>query len=194
MPRPRHAPRLLTAEHLHSIDDDHHKYELVAGRLLVMEPPFADHGIVEARITMLLAVFVEEHRLGVVLSGDPGFVLVRGPDTVRGPDVAFVREERVPTGEDARRFFEGAPDLAVEVRSPSDRPGMLEKKVRGYLAAGSRLVWVVDPRARTVVVHAPDAVARTLTAADAVDGGDVLPGFRAPARAFFERLPPDGAA
>jgi Uma2 family endonuclease len=182
-------PLLLSAEHLYSMDDDCYQFELDRGRLVVMEPPGFPHGVTVARVTLVLATFVEARGLGAVVTGDTGFVLFRSPDTVRGPDVAFVRAERLPTGEDAQLFFEGAPDLAVEVLSPSNRPGQLEKKVRNYLSAGSRLVWVIDPRTRTAVVHAPDAIPRTLTDADEIEGGDVLPGFRAPVRAFFERVP-----
>ena len=179
---------LLKAEHLYSMDD-RYEYELDRGRLVVMEPPGLDHGMTVARITLLLGTFVEAHGLGAIVTGDTGFVLSRGPDTVRGPDVAFVRAERLPAGEDARLFFEGAPDLAVEVLSPSNRPGQLERKIRNYRAADTRLVWVVAPRRRTAVVHAPNAIPRPLTDADEIDGADVLPGFRAPVRAFFERVP-----
>jgi Uma2 family endonuclease len=180
-----HTPKLLTAEHLAAMDDDHYKLELDEGRLVIMEPPRLWHGRVEARISALLFAFVEEHRLGVVYGGDPGFILARDPDTVRGPDVAFVRAERALGADEENWYYEGAPDLAVEVLSPSDRPGQLAKKVKNYLDAGARLVWVVDPRARTVVVHAPDTPPRILGEGDAIDGADVLPGFRAPVAAFF---------
>ena len=178
--------RLLTAEHLYSIAEDGRNYELDHGELVIMEPPVPEHGRVELRIGAILLAFVEAHRLGVVYSGDPGFVLARSPDTVRGPDVAFLRAERVPQGEDRKWFYEGAPDLAVEVLSPSDRPGQLAKKVRNYLDSGTRLVWVADPWSRTVVVHAPGALPHTLGEADTIDGGDVLPGFSSPVLLFFQ--------
>ena len=181
-----YSPKLLTAEHLYSIPDDDHRYELDAGRLVVMEPPFFDHGMVTMRVAVTVADFVAKGRLGAVVCGDSGFVLRRGPDTVRGPDVAFVRAERVPRGEAAHRFFEGAPDLAIEVLSRNDRPGVTRKKVGNYLEAGSRAVWVLDPRACTVVVHVAGKEPRILGVDDTIDGGDVLPGFRAPVRAFFD--------
>jgi Uma2 family endonuclease len=183
-PRDR-TPKLLTAEHLYSIAEDGRTYELDEGELVVMEPPVPEHGRVELRIGALLFAFVEARGLGVVYSGDPGFVLAREPDTVRGPDVAFLRAERAPRGEDAKHFYEGAPDLAVEVLSPSDRPGPLAKKVQNYLDTGTQLVWVVDPYVRKVVVHAPGEEPRILGAADEIDGADVLPGFRSPVAAFF---------
>lgn len=186
MPTSDRSPKLLTAEHLLAIDDDLHRYELVAGRLVVMEPPAFGHGAAITRIALLLARFAEEHGLGTVVTGDTGFVLVRDPDTVRGPDVAFVRADRVPVGPAGDWFFEGAPDLAVEVLSPSDRPGAVQRKVANYLDAGTPLVWIVDRRARRVVEHRAHAAPRIHGVDDTIDGGDVLPGFRAPVRAFFD--------
>jgi Uma2 family endonuclease len=180
-----HTTNLLTAEHLAAMDEDYYKLELDEGRLVIMEPPFPEHGRMEARIAAILFTFVEPRRLGVVYSGDPGFVLARTPDTVRGPDVAFLRAERVPTGDAVDAFYEGAPDLAVEVLSRNDRPGEVARKVTNYLDAGARLVWVVDPRARTVVVHRPDAPPCILGAHDTIDGADVLPRFSSPVAAFF---------
>ena len=181
-----HTANLLTAEQLAAMDEDFYKLELDRGRLVIMEPPFPEHGRVEARISAILLAFVDTRRLGVVYSGDPGFVLARSPDTVRGPDVAFLRADRVPSGDAVDAFYEGAPDLAVEVRSRNDRPGEIARKVRSYLEAGTRLVWVADPRARTVVVHAPRALPRTLGADDTIDGGDVLPGFTSPVLLLFQ--------
>ncbi len=183
------TPKLLTAEHLYSIVEDGRTYELENGELVVMEPPIPEHGRVAALITALLVPFVLEHHLGAVYCNDPGFVLARDPDTVRGPDVAFLRAERVPRGEDRNWFYEGAPDLAVEVLSPSNRPGQLAKKVTNYLDAGTPLIWVADPDTRTVVVHTPDSPPRILGADDDIDGADVLPGFRSSVAAFFGPTP-----
>ena len=82
------------------------------------------------------------------MRGEAGYVLARNPDTVRGPDLSFIARERL-VGFDDSRFFEGAPDLAVEILSPSNRPGEVRAKAPEYLAAGARLVWVVDPSARS---------------------------------------------
>ena len=172
--------KLLTAEDLYDIPDDgRHRYELVRGVLLVSEPPGFTHGDLAMQIGGLLGAYARPRKLGKVV-GEVGYVLERGPDTVRGPDVSFVRTERVPTGRAAERFVEGAPDLAVEIRSPGDRPGEIADKVAEYLARGTSIVWGVDPRRRVVTVHTPDGHTRLLRDGDTVDGGDVLPGFTAP--------------
>lgn len=174
------AQQLLTAEDLHDIPDDgRHQYELVRGVLIVSEPPKTMHGMLAVQIGALLLAFVRPRRLGRV-TAESGYVTERDPDTVRGPDVAFVRMNRVPTTDDQDGFVEGAPDLAVEIRSPSDRPKQLAEKVAEYFAAGAGLVWVIEPRKRLVMVHTPNGITRVLRDGEVVDGGNVLPGFTAP--------------
>jgi Uma2 family endonuclease len=126
----------------------------------------------------LIGNFVAEHRLGVVGGADFGILLARGPDTVRAPDVVFYRADRLPAGGIPSTYWELAPDLAVEVLSPSDRRGKVLKKVGEYLDAGTHLVWVVDPRRRTAVVYRPEGEPTILGADGILDGEDVLPGFR----------------
>ena len=174
------AQKLLTAEDMYDIPDDgRHQYELVRGVLVVSEPPKMVHGMLSVRIGARLLAFADSHKLGFV-TVESGYVTERGPDTVRGPDIAFVRADRVPTTDDQDRFVEGAPDLAVEIRSPSDRAGKLADKVAEYLRTGAGMVWVVEPRKRVVLVHTPDGITRMLRDGDMVDGGRVLPGFSAP--------------
>jgi Uma2 family endonuclease len=132
-----------------------------------------------------IAAFVKKHKLGRVYAAETGFVLSRNPDSVRAPDVAFVRAERVPKGWQ-RGFFEGAPDFAVEVLSPDDRAEEVFEKLQDWFAAGCRLVWVVNPKSRTVIVHHPDGRSELLRGDDAVAGGDLLPGFSSPIATFFE--------
>ena len=184
MSRPDYSPKLLTAEHLYSIPDDHHRYELDAGRLRVSEPTGWEHGDIAITLGGDLARHVRAHSLGGVVT-ETGFVLRRRPDRVFAPDVAFVRAERVPPPALRSKFFEGAPDLAVEIVSPSDEPAALRRKATRYLAAGTRLVWIVDPRRRTVTVHAPDTIPATLAVPSTLDGGDVVPGFEMPLDMLF---------
>jgi Uma2 family endonuclease len=186
-----HSPKPLTAEHLYSISDPFYRFELEDGRLRVMEPPGFAHGDVALALGALLRQHVRRHRLGRVVT-ETGFVLHRKPDRVYGPDVAFVRADRLPPAEHGHLYFEGAPDLAVEVRSPNDRPGEMAEKVRGYLAAHTPLVWVVDPQARTVTVHAPDAVPRELGVGDILEGDHVVPGFALPLAELFDDGQPPG--
>lgn len=176
------APTPLTAEDLYDLPDDGRRRELVRGELRTMPPAGFRHGLVCTHVIARLSAFVHEHSLGAVVSNDTGFILERDPDTLRGPDVAFVAAERVP--EDQAGFAELAPDLVVEVVSPSDRVQDVNQKAREYLDAGVRLVWVVDPRSRTATVHRPDG-GTVLIGDAALDGEDVLPGFRLPLPDLF---------
>ncbi|HSL83186.1 MAG TPA: Uma2 family endonuclease [Thermoanaerobaculia bacterium] len=176
--------RYLTAEEYARMPErsDGMKDELVRGSVVCEPQPSFGHGVASMKIGHLLSGFVERHGLGFVL-GEAGYVLERGPDTVRGPDVSFVSTERLRHR--GKTFFEGAPDLAVEVISPSNTRRAVAEKTRDYLAAGARLVWNVDPRRETVTVHAPNAEPRVLGADDILDGGEVLPGFSVPVRSLF---------
>jgi Uma2 family endonuclease len=150
--------------------------ELVRGELLMMSPAGSRHGAVTLRIATCLANHVDAHRLGQVFAAETGFILARNPDTVRAPDVAFVDRSRLETGLPTG-YFPGPPDLAVEVLSPDDRPAAVAAKTADWLAAGTRLVWVVDPATRSLAAHAADGTIARLTAPAAVPAGDVVPGF-----------------
>lgn len=175
-----------TVEDLEGMPDNGYKYELQAGLLLSEPLPGSRHGRMVARIVEVLAPFVRARGLGVVIAADSGFVLRRSPDTVRGPDVAFVTRDRYAAAGDDRRAFEGAPDLAVEVVSPSQSPERLHAKVADYLAAGTRMVWLVDPETRTVVVYRELLAPCTIRAVGTLQGEDVLPGFRVDLLELFE--------
>ncbi len=178
--------RLLTIEDLYALPENNKKYELQAG-LLVSEPlPGTRHGHVAAHIAALLDAHVRRGRLGVVLTNDSGFVLSRSPDTVRGPDVSFVSRQRFEAVEDTTKAFPGAPDLAVEVLSPTNTPAGIHAKVADYLAAGTRSVWVIDSQAETVVTYRSLLSPRTLAGAEILDGEDVVPGFRVSVSELFE--------
>jgi Uma2 family endonuclease len=112
--------------------------------------------------------------------------LARDPDTVRGPDLSFVSRERLSNFDDTR-FFSGAPDLAVEILSPSNRRGAIHAKVADYLAAGARLVWVIDPKRKSVTTYRTLLAPRRLELHEALHGEDVLPGMTIPLESIFER-------
>lgn len=156
--------------------------ELVRGELVMMVPAGGEHGEVTVEITYRLVQHVKARTLGKIFAAETGFVLSRDPDTVRAPDAAFVRADRLPL---PRGYIEGAPDLAVEVLSPDDRPGYVREKVAEWLEGGARAVWVVDPRKKTATVHEPGAEPRVLGGADVLAGGAVLPGFELPVREIF---------
>jgi len=170
--------RPLTADELYALPDTDSREELVAGAI-VREPPAGfGHGTVEVRIAFLLEEWVRAGGLGRVVT-EAGFVLARDPDTVRSPDVAFVAAERVEEGTAHGPYFEGAPDLAVEILSLSNTEREMAAKAREYLAAGTRLVWVVDPDGEEITVYRAGAPPHRLGRRDMLDGGDVLPGFAA---------------
>jgi Uma2 family endonuclease len=171
-------PRLLTAEEFYHLDCDN--CELVRGEVVQLMRPGFQHGRLAVRASRAIDAYAEEHDLGATVV-ESGFVLHRGPDTVRGPDVAFVCKARVVN---TKKFFDGAPDLAVEVLSPDARVGDLKARLRDFFAAGVRIVWVIDPEDETVTVHTKDSV-RVLHAPDVLDGGDVLPGFTLPLAKLF---------
>src|SRR5262249_25046892 len=118
---PSMARALLTAADLMDVHMPNKRVELVRGVLIVKEPPGYRHGEIVARVTKVLIIYADDHELGRVIAGDAGFHIARDPDTVRGPDVAFIGRERVPHPRPTS-FAALAPDLAVEVLSPSDRP------------------------------------------------------------------------
>lgn len=182
--------RILTAQELVSLPDDGDQYELLEGRLLRMPPPESPHGYMNSGIDFALQQFVRRHKLGRVFVGDSGFLLsIPGePDTVLGPDVAFVRGERLPPlGSPLwRPYLRLAPDLVVEIASPSQYRPEMTNKARRWLAAGTRLVWVVWPSRRSVDVWRSDSSVETLQAADSLDGLDVLPGFQLLVAGIFE--------
>jgi len=158
--------------------------ELVRGELIMMTPAGFDHGSIVVNVTAPLAVFVREHALGRVTGAETGFQIGRDPDTVRAPDVAFVRADRVPSGPHPG-FFQGPPDLAVEVLSPGDRAGEVLDKVQQWLAAGCRAVWLIDPQRRTVAVYDAGQHQVLRSDTDELTGGDLLPGFRLPLADIF---------
>jgi Uma2 family endonuclease len=183
---PAAEDRLLTTDEYLQLPDDGQLHELQAGVLIAEPPPFPRHAQIQARLTRVLLDFVEPRGLGVVLT-QGGFLLSRHPDTVRAPDVAFVRRDRFDANEAERTFFHGAPDLAIEILSPSNRPGETHAKVADYLAAGSKLVWVIDPARRVVSVYRSLLAPRRLEADAILLGDDVLPGLSIAVAELLER-------
>lgn len=177
--------QLVTAEELARLPDDGYRYELVEGRLVRMSPVNFDHGRIVMRIGFLLSRHLEQHQVGVI-GAEIGFTLATNPDTVRGPDVAFVRSARVPqTG--GRGFFIGAPDLAIEVLSPDDRAGELKAKIEEYLAKGVLIVVVIDPGDQTATIFREGAAEVKLESqTDVLDLSDVVSGFSCQLRDIFQ--------
>ncbi len=177
--------RPITADEFLKLPDDGFRHELVRGEVITMSLPGGRHGKISLQIGRLIANHVELSKLGDCYAAETGFLIGRDPDTVRGADVAFVRSERLPLITNPNKHVPFAPDLAVEVLSPSDRSDEVTEKVQAWLTAGSREVWTVDPSARTVTVHRPGAEPITLTENEKIVGGEVVPGFKCNVGDFF---------
>jgi Uma2 family endonuclease len=169
--------QMVTAQELEAMARDAGRVELIRGELSKMAPAGHEHGVIAGNILALLWNFVREKQLGRAYTAETGFVLQRNPDTVRAPDAAFVTAERAAGQKRRQGFFDGPPDLAVEVVSPDDAAEMVDEKIFDYLEAGARMVWIVNPRTRTVTVYRSLSDIRVLTAQDSLDGYDLLPGF-----------------
>lgn len=161
------------------------RVELVEGVPVEMAPTSDLHGEIAGLVTYYLIGYVLEHDLGSVRSAETGFLISRDPDVVRAADVAFISKEREAQIADRDKYTPFPPDLAVEVVSPSDRAGSIQEKIRDYLEAGVRLLWVIHPQTQEVVVHTPDGRAVTLGVDDTLHGGEVLPGFALPLAKLF---------
>jgi Uma2 family endonuclease len=170
--------RLITADELWVMPGGDQRRELVRGELRMMAPSGGDHGGVTNNIAFLLTAHVKAHGLGQVFAAETGFRLKQSPDTVRGADVSFIRADRIPPQGRPKGYWEIPPDLAVEVLSPADTMQEIEDKVDDYLSAGTRAVWVVNPRRRTVTVHQIGIRPAVVGEGDALDAGDIVPGFR----------------
>ena len=167
----------MTADELLAMPDDGHSYELVKGELRMAPPPGSEHGEITMNLAGPLYQHVKNNNLGVVFAAETGFKLESNPDTVRAPDVAFVRMESVQRTGRLPGYRSGSPDLVVEVLSPSDRVTSVEEKVAEWLEGGAQMVWVLSPRLHTVTVYRSLTDIVTLTEKDTLDGGDVVPGF-----------------
>jgi Uma2 family endonuclease len=178
------ATRLFTVEEVER-EPPEGEWELIDGVVVPLSPASPRSARIGARLLISVGNHVDRHDLGVVYNADGGFKLFPDRETVRAPDVSFVRAERAPSGEDELRFARLAPDLAIEVLSPSDSRRAALSKATMYLEAGVRLVWLVDPQRRLVVVLTPDELPITLREGDLLDGGEVLPGFAVPVAEIF---------
>ncbi|HEV8398293.1 MAG TPA: Uma2 family endonuclease [Gemmatimonadales bacterium] len=167
-------PALMTAEELLRANIPDKRAELVKGVLVVREPAGHRHGRVAGELFRVISNHVHVHALGAAYAAETGFTLARHPDTVRAPDVAFVRRDRIPSPEPIG-FGEFAPDVAVEVLSSGDGPGETLAKVADWREAGTPLVWVIDPERRLARVYRHDGTETTIDGEGQLDGEDVLP-------------------
>lgn len=176
---------LLTAEDIYEMRLPEGRSELIDGVLVEMGPEAFESGEIALEIGARIREYIRPLKLGRVVGGDVGFVLQRNPDRVRAPDIGFVSVQRLPIGERLDHFFEGAPDLVVEVVSPSDKANDVQAKALEWLGAGASLVWVVFPETRTVMVYAPNQGVKLIDENDRLSAAPVLPGFSIIVRDLF---------
>jgi len=173
-----------TLGQLARMPEDGLRHEIDAGELLVMTRPNSRHGIYQARIARLLGNHVDANQLGEILT-ESGFILSHNPEILRGPDVAFVRADRVTDLPD-EGWADFAPDLVVEVVSPSDTARQIDRKIHQYLAAGTLAVWIVYPETKSAHIFEPHGAARVVEIDGVLTSPIVLPGFELPERDIFK--------
>ena len=185
--RPVRVPNLSGAN-IESLMPDDAYYEVVDGEVYRMPNNGMEHGVRGMRLAAPLTMYIYRHNLGEVLHPDTRYVLAEDEEGIRrmrGPDLSFIRRERMPLPPYPPGFVRLIPDLIVEVRSPHDTFSELRRRINDFLEAGTRLAWLVGPLKRTVTVFAPDREPRTLDAAAELDGEGVVPGFRLSVAAIF---------
>lgn len=182
---------LMTAEELMQLPDDGFRYELISGELEKMPPPGPPHGRIAFRLAVCLGQFILDHELGEGFANDTGFKLTSKPDTVLAPDFAFVSNETYVEGIKTEGYWPGPPDLAVEVLSPSDRPGKVKQKISRWLSFGTTQVWIVDPKHNSITIYRSEADVTTFSGSDYLEAPDLFPGFRISLDKIFG--PPPGA-
>jgi Uma2 family endonuclease len=179
------STKLMTIEEYSKLPESNVPTELVRGRVVEMNVPKPTHGTVLVRAGRILDEFVEEHELGIVAGGDSGVVTERDPDTLRGADVAFFSYKRLPRNADLDEYLDVAPEIVLEVRSPSDRWAKILEKVAEYLNAGVLRVCVLDPRTKSIRVYRPDEPEQILSADDELTLPEMHVDFRHPVSRFF---------
>jgi Uma2 family endonuclease len=170
--------KLLTAEEFEQLPDDGKRYELIDGELREMAPTVNWHGEVEINLGTLLHVHVRPQGLGRVSCGEVLYIVRRNPDRVRAADIAFLRQDRVPSLEARQHIMEVIPDLVVEILSKSDTIEEISDKIDDWLHAGVQLLWIVDPFRRTVTIYQPGRDPSLLGEHGTLEGEPVIPGFR----------------
>lgn len=174
----------MTFEEAAKLDPDVHPGEIDGGVWVPMTRSTWRHGVILSNIVFLLKLHARANPGFSVSAADPGVMLSRDPDVLRGPDVAVVRNDRVPTGKGVAGWLDGAPDLAVEVVGDGQSVTGMLKKAAKYLSAGAQAVWVVDPDPRQVAVITAHGVV-VLEAGETLDGGEALPGFSCKVEELF---------
>ena len=178
--------KLLTAADLLRLYGEGVRGELIRGVLCETMSTGRKHGLIVGKLTYTLGAVVYPQGLGSVMASDSGVLLERAPDTVREPDIAYFSVDSMPYGDDSDGYTEVIPDLVVEVVSPTDSWQSVHDKALMWQSFGVRLVWVAFPDERMIDVYSAGGAMFTLTEADTIDGGEVLPGFTCKVSDIFD--------
>lgn len=180
-------PKVWTEEDLERLESETDKqYELVDGIPKEKGPESMEHSYISLNLGGELRAYVKSKKLGIVLESSASYRMVT--ENIRKPDVSFVTKDRLPEKRLSTKPFEGAPDLAVEVISPTDIWWEILEKLNQYFASGCRLVWLISPFDQTVLVYRADRPSHFLQVSDSLDGEDVIPGFTMPVAELFAEL------
>ena len=179
---------LMTAEELLQLPDDDLRHELINGELITMPLPRVPHGRIAMRLSVPLAQFVWDHDLGEMYF-EVGFQLTWNPDTVVGPGIAFISKERLKEVAEVKGYWQGPPDLAVEVYSPGYRPGKVSERISRLFNAGTKQVWIAHVKHSTVTVYRSVSDMTTFSGFDYLESPDLFPGLRISLDKIFGRTP-----
>jgi Uma2 family endonuclease len=180
---------LMTAEEFLNLPDDDLRHELINGEVIAMPLPKFPHSRAAMRLGWPLLNFVSDSNLGEFFISEVGFQLTWNPDTVLGLDLSFISKERLKEVGEVEGYWQGPPDLAVEVRSPGDRRGKVNKKISLWLGSGTKQVWIVEPKHRTVTIYRSETDTTTFSRADYLEAQDLFPGFRISLDRIFGQTP-----
>ena len=176
---------MKTAEQLSLMPDDGNRYELIEGELIMMSPAGGRHGRIAARFNKLLAIHVDDHELGATFAAETGFLIAQNPDTVRAPDGAFVKQEKMETQVDDSGFLPFAPDLAAEVVSPNDSFASVETKAFTWLDAGTQLVLILEPESKTAHLYRSRTEIAIYQVGEEINAADVVAGWHVAVSEIF---------
>ncbi len=185
--KPEATEKLMTAEEAFALSTVNRRFEVVKGVYQEMSPAGGQHGEITNWIAFLVTEYVLRNGLGKVAAAETGFILSRRPDTVRAADVAFISKARLQEADPPIGYWTIAPDLAVEVVSPNESPDDVQEKVQDYLAAGTRMIWLVYPKTRSITVYRSLKNVKVLREDELLSGEEVLPGFERRVSEIFQK-------
>lgn len=182
------STHLITATELETLGSDA-RFELIQGVLHEMSPSSSNSSAVGLRLAIELGAYIYRHDLGIATGADGGFRVESNPDSVAQPDIGFIRKERMHLWPGQKGLFPGVPDLAIEIISPTDERGDIQRKMALYERTRVPLVWWIDPIRRATVIQRADQPVQHLASTASLDGESVVPGFSIPLSLLFEFIP-----